>query len=447
MIERIRAQEPDAAFRSSFIVGFPGEDETRARRAARVPRRRAARLGRVLPVLARGRHAGGVAARTRSPDDLVAEWLRECEDVQEPITRGARDALVGRRGRGARRRASTTSPACSSAAPTARRPRSTASCTSTPSGRAPVRSCARTSPRPLGPDLVAKGRHGRRRERARHERARPVAPRYGRQRPTRSPRRRTSSRSRGWCSRCPRCCSSSTRARPGSPFAVVRARVPPTGSTAGSPAATAPPARARSSIRSPTSSSCSAGSSRSGISGDFSWAAVIIVAVREVGDLDLPVVRRPARHLAAGAASSGKWKAFFQFLAVGSCCSRRPTSGRRSTTSSCGSRSRSRWSRARHPAPRLGRSSRTQRGGRCGVTSSRSAPSCCSARSSTRTARGSASSSPRPASTRASTARSATTSAAWSSACASCSTAPTPSSCAAASAPRPTTSPARRSPR
>ena len=100
----------------------------------------------------------------------------------------------------------------------------------------------------------------------------------------------------------------------------------------------------------------------------------------------------------------------------------------------------------RHPAGRVGRAAGAE-GGQCGVTSSPSVPSCCSARSSTPTARGSASSSPRSASTRASTARWATTSAAWSRACASCSNAPTPSSCAVASGPRPTTSPVRRSPR
>ena len=88
-------QEPDAAFRSSFIVGFPGETETRPRRAARVPRRGAARLGRLLPVLGRGRHAGGDARRRGRPASSSREWLRECESVQDPITRAARDALVG----------------------------------------------------------------------------------------------------------------------------------------------------------------------------------------------------------------------------------------------------------------------------------------------------------------------------------------------------------------
>ena len=29
------------------------------------------------------------------PEHVVGEWLRECEEVQEPITRAARDALVG----------------------------------------------------------------------------------------------------------------------------------------------------------------------------------------------------------------------------------------------------------------------------------------------------------------------------------------------------------------
>ncbi len=94
MIESIRVQEPDAAFRSSFIVGFPGEDELQH--------------DALLEFLAQAEldwagffsfsREDGTAAATLPgavPEHVVGEWLRECEDVQEPITRAARDALVG----------------------------------------------------------------------------------------------------------------------------------------------------------------------------------------------------------------------------------------------------------------------------------------------------------------------------------------------------------------
>jgi CDP-diacylglycerol--glycerol-3-phosphate 3-phosphatidyltransferase len=53
-----------------------------------------------------------------------------------------------------------------------------------------------------------------------------------------------------------------------------------------------------------------------GINGDFSWAAVLIVTVREVG---VSLYRSyAARHgISLPARRLGKWKAFFQFLAVG----------------------------------------------------------------------------------------------------------------------------------
>jgi ribosomal protein S12 methylthiotransferase len=94
-IDAIRAAEPEATFRSSFIVGFPGERE-----------REHDELLAFLEVAALD-WAGFFAF---SPEDgtpaatlpdavdprLALEWLRECEAVQEPITRSARDALVGR---------------------------------------------------------------------------------------------------------------------------------------------------------------------------------------------------------------------------------------------------------------------------------------------------------------------------------------------------------------
>lgn len=53
-----------------------------------------------------------------------------------------------------------------------------------------------------------------------------------------------------------------------------------------------------------------------GITGDFSWAAVAIVTVREVG---ISMYRSFAakRGISLPARRLGKWKAFFQFVAVG----------------------------------------------------------------------------------------------------------------------------------
>ena len=53
-----------------------------------------------------------------------------------------------------------------------------------------------------------------------------------------------------------------------------------------------------------------------GVRGDFSWAAVVIVAVREVG-ISLYRSFAARRGISLPAQRMGKWKAFFQFLAVG----------------------------------------------------------------------------------------------------------------------------------
>jgi tRNA A37 methylthiotransferase MiaB len=94
MIDDIRTREPDAAFRSSFIVGFPGETETDH--------------DALLAFLADAQldwagffafsQEDGTPAATMDggvPDVLVQERLRECADVQDPITTAARMALVG----------------------------------------------------------------------------------------------------------------------------------------------------------------------------------------------------------------------------------------------------------------------------------------------------------------------------------------------------------------
>ena len=154
-IDAIRAQEPDAAFRSSFIVGFPGETRARARRAARVPRGRVARLGRLLPVLARGRHARGHAARRGRP---ATSRSSGCASAKRCRSRSR--ARRATRSSGARSRCSstrsTTMAVARSAARTARRRRSTASCASMPTSRARARSVRAHVTEAIGPDLVAK---------------------------------------------------------------------------------------------------------------------------------------------------------------------------------------------------------------------------------------------------------------------------------------------------
>ncbi len=93
-IDAIRAQEPEAAFRSSFIVGFPGEREREHDELLDFLAAASLDWAGFFPFSAED---GTPAASL--PDavdrDLALEWLRECESVQEPITRAVRDALVG----------------------------------------------------------------------------------------------------------------------------------------------------------------------------------------------------------------------------------------------------------------------------------------------------------------------------------------------------------------
>jgi ribosomal protein S12 methylthiotransferase len=95
IIGGIRAEEPDAAFRSSFIVGFPGETEADHDSLLRFLDD--ARLD-WAGFFAFSREDGTAAAKLSGgiADSLVTERLRECSEVQEPITAAARSALVGR---------------------------------------------------------------------------------------------------------------------------------------------------------------------------------------------------------------------------------------------------------------------------------------------------------------------------------------------------------------
>jgi ribosomal protein S12 methylthiotransferase len=94
MIESIRVREPAATFRSSFIVGFPGEDE--ARHDALLDFLGVAQLDWAGFFAFSPEDGTPAAALPHAvPEHVVGEWLRECEDVQEPVTRAGRDALVG----------------------------------------------------------------------------------------------------------------------------------------------------------------------------------------------------------------------------------------------------------------------------------------------------------------------------------------------------------------
>ena len=94
-IDTIRAAEPEAAFRSSFIVGFPGETESD--HVELLGFLEAAALD-WAGLFAFSPEDGTAAVDLDGTVDegTIAERLRECSAVQDPITAAARDALVGR---------------------------------------------------------------------------------------------------------------------------------------------------------------------------------------------------------------------------------------------------------------------------------------------------------------------------------------------------------------
>ncbi|MGZ4755796.1 MAG: 30S ribosomal protein S12 methylthiotransferase RimO [Acidimicrobiia bacterium] len=94
IIGGIRAQDPAAAFRSSFIVGFPGETEADHDELLGFLREVQLDWAGFFPFSAED----GTPAATRDeqiPVELANERLRECSELQDPITQAARDALVG----------------------------------------------------------------------------------------------------------------------------------------------------------------------------------------------------------------------------------------------------------------------------------------------------------------------------------------------------------------
>ena len=93
-IEEIRAREPDAAFRSSFIVGYPGETEADHDQLLRfVAEADLDWAGFFAYSDEDGTYAAGLDGHV--DDDLVAERLAELRDLQDGITARRRDQLIG----------------------------------------------------------------------------------------------------------------------------------------------------------------------------------------------------------------------------------------------------------------------------------------------------------------------------------------------------------------
>jgi ribosomal protein S12 methylthiotransferase len=95
-IGEIRAREPDAAFRTNFIVGYPGETEDDHDELMEFIG--AADLdwcGFFAYSKEEGTHAAGLDGEV--PTRLVTERLVELSELQDRITARKRDDLVGRR--------------------------------------------------------------------------------------------------------------------------------------------------------------------------------------------------------------------------------------------------------------------------------------------------------------------------------------------------------------
>jgi len=94
LISRIRQQAPDAAMRSSFIVGFPGETEDDF--AQLVDFLEEARLdwAGFFPYSAE-EGTTAMDLPDHLPHDLVAERLRHAQQIQDDITSAANSSVVG----------------------------------------------------------------------------------------------------------------------------------------------------------------------------------------------------------------------------------------------------------------------------------------------------------------------------------------------------------------
>ena len=94
-IADIRAREPEAAFRSNFIVGYPGETEDDHDELLRfVEQAQVDWCGFFAYSLEDGTYAADLDGRVA--DGLVAERLAELRELQDGITAAKRDRLIGR---------------------------------------------------------------------------------------------------------------------------------------------------------------------------------------------------------------------------------------------------------------------------------------------------------------------------------------------------------------
>ena len=95
-IARIRALAPEAALRSSFILGYPGEDEEdHDELLAFLAEAELDWAGFFAYSKEDGTHAAQMGAQV--DPSLALERLRECQELQDGITAARRSALVGRR--------------------------------------------------------------------------------------------------------------------------------------------------------------------------------------------------------------------------------------------------------------------------------------------------------------------------------------------------------------
>jgi ribosomal protein S12 methylthiotransferase len=93
-IEAIRARWPDATFRSSFIVGYPGEtEEDHDRMLAFLDDAQLDWGGLFAFSSEEGTYAAELDGTV--PDELMRERLRELSETQDAITMARRDALIG----------------------------------------------------------------------------------------------------------------------------------------------------------------------------------------------------------------------------------------------------------------------------------------------------------------------------------------------------------------
>ena len=95
-IESIRSREPEAAFRSNFIVGYPGEtEEDHDELLAFVEQARLDWCGFFSYSREDGTYAADLDGEVES--GLVSERLAELREMQDLITEEKRDELIGRR--------------------------------------------------------------------------------------------------------------------------------------------------------------------------------------------------------------------------------------------------------------------------------------------------------------------------------------------------------------